>query len=154
MCVCLPVYHWAQRGGEHQTENDTDTIDNMPFHTQIGSSHSKMSLGKSAAREKTQATVIAKTVLYSAWCHCPGDSCSGEHSTNGLQHTGLESVTLYSLFDLKYSSQRSCLSINIYFNKLYTQSARGALGLHVTFAVVGSFRHKMATKRKGTVYSM
>lgn len=111
-----------------------------------------MSPGKSAAREKTQATVIAKTVLYSAWCCCPGDGCSGEHSTNGSQHTGLDSVTLYSLSDVKYSSQRSCPSIYIYFNKRYTQSARGAQGLHVTFAVVGSFSIKMATTTKGTVH--
>lgn len=63
-------------------------------------------------------------------------------------------VILYSLPDLKYSSQGSCLSINIYFNKRYTQSAHGALGMHVTFTAVGSFRFKMATKTKGTAYSV
>lgn len=57
-------------------------------------------------------------------------------------------VIPYSLSDLKYSSQRSCLTINIYFGKRYTQSARGALGMHVTFTVAGSFRSKMATKEK------
>lgn len=48
-------------------------------------------------------------------------------------------VISYSPSDLKYSSQRSCLSINIYFNKRYTQSAHGALGINVTFTGVGSF---------------
>lgn len=108
-----------------------------------------MTLGKSAASEETLAAEIAKTVLYSSWCRCPGDGCSGEYSTNGSQHTGLDSVIPCSLSDFKYSSQRSCLSINIYFKKNYTQSAHGALGMHVTFTVVGSFRDKTATKSKG-----
>ena len=49
---------------------------------------------------------------------------------------------------LKYSSQCSCLSINIYFNKRCTQSAHGALGTHMTFTVFGSFGLKMATNTK------
>lgn len=147
MCVCLPAYDKSERGGEHQTENDTETIDTKPFKIWFNSAHG-ITLGKSAACEETLSAEIAKTVLYSAWCRCPGDGCSGEHSANGSQHTGFASVMPYSLSDLKYSSQRSCLSINIYFNKRYTQSAHGALGMHVTFTVVGSFRLKMATKNK------
>ncbi|KAL7403688.1 hypothetical protein ABVT39_003771 [Epinephelus coioides] len=137
MCVCLPAYDRAVKGGEHQTKNDTETIDTKPFKIWFNSAHSNTTLGKSAVSEETLLAEIAKTVQYSTWCRCPRDGCSGEHSANGSQHTGLDSVILYSHSDLKYSSQRSCLSINIYFNKRYTQSARGALGMHVTFTVVG-----------------
>lgn len=110
------------------------------------------SMGKSAVR-KLLAWIV-KTVLSSAWCLCPRDGCSGEHSANGPQHTGLDSVTPYNLPDLKYSSQRSCLSINIYFNTRYAQSAHGALGKHVTFTFAASDRPKITVEIKGALCCM
>lgn len=83
MRVCLPAYDGAERGGEHQTENDRETIDTEPLKMWFNSAHSNITLGKSVASEETLSAEIAKTVLYSAWCRRPGDGCSGEHSTNG-----------------------------------------------------------------------
>lgn len=152
MCVCYPAYNRAETGGVHQTKNNTETIDNNPFKIVFNSAHCKTTLGKSAVGEQTLSAEIAKTELYSAWYRCPGDGSSGVQSTNGSQHTGLDSIILYSHGDSKYSSQSACLSINIYFNKRNTQSAYGALGMHVTFTAVGSFTLEMATKTKGAIF--
>lgn len=61
------------------------------------SAHGNITLGKSAACEETLSAEIAKTELYSAWCRCPGDGCSGEHSSNGSQRTSLDSHTVQPL---------------------------------------------------------
>lgn len=141
MCVCYAAYKTIKTVGGHRNYwyqalskfGPTPPTEIRPF-------------GKSAARDETLAAAIAKAVLSSAWCRCPGEGCSGEHSTNGSQHKGLDSLIPYRLSDLKYSSQRSCLFINIYFNKLYNQSAHGAPGMHGTPTAVCSFRKEMVTK--------
>lgn len=119
--------------------DDTETMDTRHLKVWSKMSHSNLILGKSVISEETLLALILKTALYTTWCRHPGDGCSGEHSTNGPQLTGLDSVTPYSLTDLKYSSQHSCLSINIYFNKHYTQSPHGA----ATFTVAFSFNLKV-----------
>lgn len=148
--VCLPT---VERGGEYQTENDTETIDTRPFKICFGSTHGDMTLGRQLPerkRRRLRRLVWDRTL--------PGATAQGTvvvENTALMDHsTQAWTVVLYRPSDLKYSSQLSHLSINIYFNKCYTESACSALGMHVTFAVEDSFGFKMAIKMKVTLHSL
>lgn len=127
--VCLPAIALI---GKHHRDRDF-----------IHSTYDSITLGKSAACEKTVSVELAKTVLYSTWCCCPRDCRCGEHSTNGLQHTGLDSHTKQPLWFEIFK-----LALEYLLQRVYTQSVHGALGTYVTSIVVGSFRFRVATKAK------
>lgn len=78
-----------------EADNDTETSNTKAF---TRSTHGNRTLGKSAACEETVPAATARTVLYSARFRCPGDCHSRDRSTNGVQHTGLDSRTKQPLW--------------------------------------------------------
>lgn len=128
MCVCLPASDRAERRVEPQTENDRGNRNQGLIPTLSEFEESQFPVRKPFWLS-----------LPKQYCIPLGASALGmvvvENTALMDRSTQAWTVKLYSLFDLKYSSHHSSLSINIYFNQCYTQSAHGVLGMYVTFPV-------------------